>query len=62
MTITLNSIQCNHCQSVIVSKHVHDYVVCTCGAVAVDGGNEYLRRAFKTSPEADYKDLSVEAK
>ena len=29
-----------------MSTHVHDYKRCSCGAVAVDGGKEYMRRAF----------------
>ena len=28
----------------IESKHVHDFVSCSCGAIAVDGGHDYLRR------------------
>lgn len=36
--------RCRICQTVIESKHVHDFVSCKCGAVSVDGGHEYLRR------------------
>jgi len=32
------------CGDKIVSKHRHDFVTCTCGAVSVDGGQSYLRR------------------
>jgi hypothetical protein len=32
------------CGDLIVSKHRHDFVTCTCGAISVDGGQEYLRR------------------
>lgn len=39
-------------------KHtLHDYKFCACGTVAVDGGNDYLRRTFTNSPE-DFTDLS----
>ncbi|MBQ8029585.1 MAG: hypothetical protein IJ262_09330 [Clostridia bacterium] len=44
--IIKNSIQCKLCGDVIESKTVHDFVRCSCGACAVDGGKEYLRRAF----------------
>lgn len=40
-----NVAQCKLCQETIESKHRHDYVKCKCGAVAVDGGEAYLRRA-----------------
>ena len=45
--ITKNAIQCKLCGEVIESKHVHDFVQCKCGACAVDGGHEYLRRCFR---------------
>jgi len=42
--IVQNAATCLLCGDFIVSKHRHDYVTCTCGAIAVDGGQEYLRR------------------
>ena len=42
--VILNRAQCAECKDIITSYHVHDYVQCKCGAIAVDGGNEYLRR------------------
>lgn len=56
MTIKENKARCKKCDTVIVSTHVHDYVRCPCGAIAVDGGREYLRRAGK--PE-DVEELST---
>ena len=44
MKIIKNAIQCRKCGDIIESKHVHDFVSCSCGAVAVDGGHDYLRR------------------
>jgi len=44
--IRLNSAMCLVCGDIITSKHVHDYVVCTCGALSVDGGLDYLKRGF----------------
>lgn len=46
-TVLYNAIRCKHCGDVIESRHRHDYVFCSCGACAVDGGHDYLRRAFK---------------
>lgn len=57
-----NKIKCKHCGDIIESTHVHDYKMCKCGKVAVDGGTYYLRRSFPTSPEVDYEELSVEVK
>lgn len=45
--IVKNAIQCKLCGEVIESKHVHDFVQCKCGACAVDGGHDYLRRCFR---------------
>ena len=42
-----NMIQCKLCGDIIESKHRRDYVECRCGACAVDGGHDYLRRCFK---------------
>jgi len=42
-----NRIRCRMCGDIIESKHVHDFVYCTCGSVAVDGGQEYHKRVGK---------------
>ena len=47
MKLLLNAAQCLSCQEVIVSTHRHDFKSCKCGSVSVDGGLEYIRRAFK---------------
>lgn len=56
--IIRNAIRCKFCSDVIESETVHDFKFCSCKTVAVDGGQEYLRRCFKNSPE-DFEDLSV---
>ena len=48
VVIVRNAVRCNICGEVIESKHQHDYVMCKCGACAVDGGHSYLRRSFVT--------------
>ncbi len=50
-----NSIRCKHCLTTIHSKQVHECNYCACGAVAVDGGHEYLRRIGALE---DYEELS----
>ena len=55
--IKINKIRCKRCGDIIESKTVHDFKFCKCGAVAVDGGKEYLRRCF-INTEDDYEELS----
>jgi len=57
--IIKNSIRCKHCDTVIESVYCHDFVACACGKVAADGGKDYLKRTFPTSPEDDYEELSI---
>ncbi len=42
--IISNSATCRKCKDFIFSRHVHDFVTCKCGAISVDGGQDYLRR------------------
>jgi len=42
--IIRNSIRCLKCGEEIESRHRHDFRRCRCGAVAVDGGQTWLRR------------------
>ena len=51
-----NQIRCCVCNDRIWSAHRHDYRTCECGAVAVDGGMEYLRR---TGHQDQYEELSI---
>ena len=56
--IIKNSIRCKKCGDIIESKNVHDLVSCKCGNCSVDGGKQYIRRIFTTTPEEDYEELS----
>jgi len=38
-----NRARCKNCSDIIESKHRHDFVSCKCGAIFVDGGNDYWR-------------------
>lgn len=55
--IIQNAASCNGCGDFIVSKHRHDFVTCSCGAISVDGGQSYLRRVGTLTP-GSYIDLS----
>lgn len=53
--IVTNKIRCKKCGDIIESKYRHDYKECKCGAVAVDGGHDYIRRIGEQN---DYEELS----
>lgn len=52
-----NRAKCLLCGDVIESVHTHDFVRCSCGALAVDGGTAYARRVFKDHDS--YQDMCV---
>jgi len=37
-----HAIQCKKCLEIIESKHIHDFKICSCRAVGIDGGNRIL--------------------
>lgn len=53
--IKRNAIKCNPCGDVIESRNSHDFVTCTCGTCAVDGGLDYLRRMGN---DGDFEELA----
>ncbi len=55
--IVSNSAYCNGCDDHIYSSHRHDMQWCKCGNIAVDGGQDYFRRAF--ADKATYVDTSI---
>ena len=42
--IIANRVKCLKCGDIIESKHRHDFVACSCGAIFTDGGTDYIRR------------------
>lgn len=56
MKILSNKIQCKHCNKVIESITPHDFKMCKCGKVGVDGGKDYLRRIGN---KEDFIELAV---
>ena len=57
--IIRNSAKCFRCGEEIESRHSHDFVLCACGDVSVDGGKEYFRRAIRAG--AIWEDTSLES-
>lgn len=51
--IVKNKIKCKKCGDIIESITVHDYKKCKCGAIAVDGGTEYLKWSY---PGGDFNE------
>lgn len=43
MVIMKNAVKCKVCGSHIRINTEYDYIPCACGAIAVDGGPEYVR-------------------
>lgn len=41
---TVHAIYCKKCKAIIRSIHRHDFKVCSCGAVGVDGGIAFGNR------------------
>ena len=42
--IIINKAKCKKCGDIIESKKINDFKRCTCGSIAVDGGQEYIKR------------------
>ena len=53
--IKRNAAKCLKCGEVIESRYRHDFVTCSCGALSVDGGKDYIRRAYLE--EEGYEEL-----
>ena len=52
-----NKAKCLPCGEVIMSKHKHDFVWCSCGKLGVDGGSWYCKRLYQNVE--DWEELSV---
>ena len=51
--IIRNSAHCDVCDEEIESTHRHDFVMCTCRNIAVDGGKDYFKRSWDKGPWHD---------
>lgn len=58
--IIQNEAQCKKCNDIIWSGNRLDYTTCSCGAISVDGGMDYIRR--RGNPEdMDERSMSMES-
>lgn len=60
MAILHNRAQCKKCGDIIESTHRHDFKRCSCGAIFVDGGKEYIRRGGDLASIIDLDEFSPE--
>lgn len=51
-----NRAKCRKCGDVIESKFTHDFQSCKCGAIFIDGGNDYHRRGGNPEDFQEVKD------
>lgn len=56
--IVRNRAKCKICGDIVESKYRHDFKWCKCGAMAVDGGHAYIKRAW--DPKYGDKDDVIE--
>lgn len=54
--IKVNKVKCKKCGNIIESKTTNDLKRCSCGAVAVDGGKDYLKMMGN---EENYEEMSI---
>lgn len=54
--ILSNKAKCKLCNTIVESTHRHDFVMCPCGSIFVDGGTAYLRRGGQLE---HYEDMSI---
>ncbi|MGN8845750.1 MULTISPECIES: DUF7695 domain-containing protein [Bacillaceae] len=41
--ILINKVRCKKCNDIIESKHSNDFKRCKCGAIFIDGGQDFQR-------------------
>lgn len=54
--------KCDNCNALVYSRARHDYRPCPCGAIAVDGGLDYLRVLWQPKkPAPETVEIEVDA-
>lgn len=56
--IIINRIKCKRCKDILESNSTHDLKFCSCGAIGVDGGKDYLKRIARDTFD-DIEELSI---
>lgn len=60
MKTNVNCVVCPKCNDEIYSRANHDFHYCSCGEIAVDGGLNYLRLAYKSiKPEVVVREIDA---
>lgn len=57
MAIKRNAVKCLKCDTVIESRHCHDFVSCKCGNIMADGGKDYIRRVGNLHDKGSYQEM-----
>uniref|UniRef100_A0A6C0L7N0 DUF7695 domain-containing protein n=1 Tax=viral metagenome TaxID=1070528 RepID=A0A6C0L7N0_9ZZZZ len=52
-----HAIQCKRCLDTIESKHVHDFIFCSCKAVGIDGGVSSGNRILGNADDIEYRGM-----
>jgi hypothetical protein len=47
----IKKLKCKNCGDEIESEHRHDFTGCSCGDIAVDGGDAYFRMVHSKDAE-----------
>lgn len=55
-----NAARCRLCATVVETRHRHELQVCSCGAVGVDGGLDYLRRLGRAADREELNEWEEE--
>lgn len=56
--IIKNAVRCKKCGDIIESKFTHDFILCSCKSIGIDGGKDYLTRNLFNCTDEEYEDLS----
>jgi len=56
----IQAIKCPTCKDVIFSRARHDFHYCTCGAMFVDGGFDYLRYGGEAFDNVEFINLELD--
>jgi hypothetical protein len=48
--VTVTAAECPSCKALIYSRDRHDFHWCPCGDTAIDGGFDYAKMSYKSSP------------
>lgn len=58
--LKVKAITCRKCNCTIFSRARHDYRNCECGAIAIDGGFDYIKINGNPSDIKEWKPIEIE--